>query len=103
MSCSEDRSIRTWHVSDFGEKTHQYDRANVELDHATHIAFTADGRYGLVLSLYSFVFAPCAVTCRRAAVCALSSQKKMRAFKVSKREMTAATSFPEVCYMLGIR
>uniref|UniRef100_V9KXR6 Transducin beta-like protein 2 n=1 Tax=Callorhinchus milii TaxID=7868 RepID=V9KXR6_CALMI len=43
-SCSDDRTVRVWSTKDFLEREHRCMRANVELDHATHVRFSPDSR-----------------------------------------------------------
>ncbi|XP_029468898.1 transducin beta-like protein 2 [Rhinatrema bivittatum] len=43
-SCSDDRTVRIWSTKDFLEREHRCMRANVELDHATHVRFSPDSR-----------------------------------------------------------
>ncbi|XP_072284988.1 transducin beta-like protein 2 [Pyxicephalus adspersus] len=43
-SCSDDRTVRIWSTKDFLEREHRCTRANVDLDHATHIRFSPDCR-----------------------------------------------------------
>ncbi|XP_068121959.1 transducin beta-like protein 2 [Hyperolius riggenbachi] len=47
-SCSDDRTVRIWSTKDFLEKEHRCMRANVELDHATHVRFSPDCRAFIV-------------------------------------------------------
>ncbi|KAM3933669.1 transducin beta-like protein 2 [Leptodactylus fuscus] len=47
-SCSDDRTVRIWSTKDFLEKEHRCMRANVELDHATHVRFSPDCRSFIV-------------------------------------------------------
>ncbi|KAM4797113.1 transducin beta-like protein 2 [Rhinophrynus dorsalis] len=48
-SCSDDRTVRIWSTKDFLERDHRCMRANVELDHATHVRFSPDCRAFIVL------------------------------------------------------
>ncbi|XP_030041667.1 transducin beta-like protein 2 [Microcaecilia unicolor] len=43
-SCADDRTVRIWSTKDFLEREHRCMRANVELDHATHVRFSPDSR-----------------------------------------------------------
>ncbi|GCB59910.1 transducin beta-like protein 2 [Scyliorhinus torazame] len=43
-SCADDRTVRIWSTKDFLEHDHRCVRANVELDHATHVCFSPDSR-----------------------------------------------------------
>ncbi|KAG8450406.1 hypothetical protein GDO86_002894 [Hymenochirus boettgeri] len=47
-SCSDDRTVRIWSTKDFLEREHRSMRANVELDHATHVRFSPDCRAFIV-------------------------------------------------------
>ena len=43
-SCSSDRTIRLWETASFKSSNHKCSRTNVELDHATSLSFSEDGR-----------------------------------------------------------
>ncbi|MEE6468936.1 hypothetical protein FKM82_008432, partial [Ascaphus truei] len=64
-SCSDDRTVRIWSTKDFLEREHRSMRANVELDHATHVRFSPD--------------------CRAFIAC-LANGETIRVFKMSKKE-----------------
>ncbi|XP_053562295.1 transducin beta-like protein 2 [Bombina bombina] len=64
-SCSEDRTVRIWSAKDFLEREHRCMRANVDLDHATHVRFSPD--------------------CRAFIVC-LANGETIRVFKMTKKE-----------------
>ncbi|KAM4699788.1 transducin beta-like protein 2 [Discoglossus pictus] len=64
-SCSDDRTVRIWSTKDFLEREHRCMRANVELDHATHVRFSPDSR--------AFI------------VC-LANGEALRVFKMTKKE-----------------
>ncbi|XP_069800880.1 transducin beta-like protein 2 [Dendropsophus ebraccatus] len=51
-SCSDDRTVRIWSTKDFLEREHRCMRANVELDHATHVRFSPNGRAFIVFLAY---------------------------------------------------
>ncbi|KAM8976229.1 transducin beta-like protein 2 [Pelodytes ibericus] len=64
-SCSDDRTVRIWSTKDFLDRDHHCMRANVELDHATHVRFSPD--------------------CRAFIVC-LANGETIRVFKMSKKD-----------------
>lgn len=47
-SCSDDRTVRIWSTKDFLEREHHCMRANVDLDHATHVRFSPNCRAFIV-------------------------------------------------------
>ncbi|XP_056414615.1 transducin beta-like protein 2 [Hyla sarda] len=51
-TCSDDRTVRIWSTKDFLEREHHCTRANVELDHATHVRFSPNGRAFIVYLAY---------------------------------------------------
>ncbi|XP_053313214.1 transducin beta-like protein 2 [Spea bombifrons] len=64
-SCSDDRTVRIWSTKDFLDRDHRCLRANVELDHATHVRFSPDCRAFIVW---------------------LGNGETIRVFKMSKKE-----------------
>uniref|UniRef100_A0A0B6ZZF9 Uncharacterized protein n=1 Tax=Arion vulgaris TaxID=1028688 RepID=A0A0B6ZZF9_9EUPU len=48
ISASEDRALMLWSVKEFQQKDHKYIRGNVDLDSATHIAFSPDTKAFIV-------------------------------------------------------
>ncbi|OCT91143.1 transducin beta-like protein 2 isoform X1 [Xenopus laevis] len=64
-SCSDDRTVRIWSTKDFLDREHRSMRANVELDHATHVRFSPDCRAFIVF---------------------LANGETIRVFKMTKKE-----------------
>ncbi|XP_032902020.1 transducin beta-like protein 2 isoform X1 [Amblyraja radiata] len=64
-SCADDRTVRIWSTKDFLERDHRCMRANVELDHATHVCFSPDSR---------------------AFITWLANEETIRVFKMTKRD-----------------
>ncbi|XP_059140998.1 transducin beta-like protein 2 [Physella acuta] len=81
LSASEDRALMLWSVKEFQQKDHKYIRGNVDLDSATHIAFSPDSR---------------------AFVASLANENALRIFRLVKKEdgshnvsITGAITFPK--------
>ncbi|XP_043910055.1 transducin beta-like protein 2 [Protopterus annectens] len=78
-TCADDRTVRIWSTKDFNERDHRCMRANIELDHATHVRFSPDSR---------------------AFITWLSNGETIRVFKMNKKEdggltfTAAAADFP---------
>ncbi len=45
VSCSSDRTIRTWGIAGMDGPNAPCTRTNIDYDHASTLAFTADSRY----------------------------------------------------------
>ncbi|KAK6192688.1 hypothetical protein SNE40_004117 [Patella caerulea] len=80
ISTAQDRSIFLWSTKEFQQKVHKLIRGNVDLDEATHIAFSPDSR---------------------AFVVKLENENTLRIFRLGKKDdgsavtMTQALDFPK--------
>uniref|UniRef100_A0A2C9KI42 Uncharacterized protein n=1 Tax=Biomphalaria glabrata TaxID=6526 RepID=A0A2C9KI42_BIOGL len=81
LTASEDRALLLWSVKEFQQKDHKYIRGNVDLDSATHVAFSPDSR---------------------AFVASLATENAIRIFRLVKKDdgsnnvsITGAITFPK--------
>ncbi|XP_005100638.1 transducin beta-like protein 2 [Aplysia californica] len=81
ISTSEDRALMLWSVKEFQQRDHKYIRGNVDLDSATHVAFSPDSK---------------------AFITSLANENAVRIFRLGKKDdgsnnvaISAAVTFPK--------